>query len=522
MGKIDRSFPEAARSLTGGLKVKSRARREGLKRLAASSSPVRAPRNDLLPRLDLAYLLLDDLRAPAREVRKLDPAHVREVANSISTLGFCAPILVGKGNLVLDGAVRVQAARLLGLGRAPCIRIEYMSEKEERLLRLAVNRLGEKGEWNLDELKMEFEELILADAPIEISGFTLDEIDQIVLGEAGDAVERGPLAPEPDAIAVARPGDVFKLGPHRIICGSATDPETIQRLMQDDPPARLILTDEPYNVEISGHVTGGQHREFAMASGEMSDAEFLAFNEAWMAAALPCLCDGGIFGTFIDWRGLPTVHLAAVKLGLVPSNLIVWAKTNAGMGSLYRSQHELLPLFKNGFAPHVNNVELGKRGRWRSNVWTYPGASSLGSDARRGLKDHPTVKPTAMLEDALLDLTNRGDIVIDPFLGSGSTLIAADKTGRVCRGVELDPLYVDVIVRRFEAATSAPAVLVETCETFEALAARRALEHARIEDGDALDLPRRETILADLDSDRPCRADYGPGGARDAYESRHV
>ena len=165
-----------------------------------------------------------------------------------------------------------------------------------------------------------------------------------------------------------------------------------------------------------------------------------------------------------------------MKVGLGPSNLIVWAKTNAGMGSLYRSQHELLPLFKMGSAPHVNNVELGKRGRWRSNVWTYPGASSLGSDARRGLKDHPTVKPTAMLEDALLDLTNRGDIVIDPFLGSGSTLIAADKTGRVCRGIELDPLYVDVIVRRYESATGNEAVLVETGETFQAVAARRARE----------------------------------------------
>ena len=165
---------------------------------------------------------------------------------------------------------------------------------------------------------------------------------------------------------------------------------------------------------------------------------------------------------------------------MIPLNLIVWAKTNGGMGSLYRSQHELLPLFKKGTAAHVNNVELGRRGRWRSNVWTYPGASSLGSDARRGLKDHPTVKPTAMLEDALLDLTHRGDVVLDPFLGSGSTLIAADKTGRVCRGVELDPLYVDVIVRRYEAATDNPAVLIETGETLEALAARRAREAAPV------------------------------------------
>jgi DNA modification methylase len=229
-------------------------------------------------------------------------------------------------------------------------------------------------------------------------------------------------------------------------------------------------------VKIAGHVTGGAYREFAMASGEMSNEEFLGFNIDWIEPVAAYLCDGGVFASFIDWRGLPTVHSAAAQLGLAPLNLIVWAKTNAGMGSLYRSQHELLPLFKKGEAPHVNNVDLGKKGRWRSNVWTYPGASSLGSDARRGLQDHPTVKPTAMLEDALLDLTNRGEIVLDPFLGSGSTLIAADKAGRVCRGVELDPLYVDVIIRRYEAVTSDTAVLTETGERFADLAARRAAE----------------------------------------------
>jgi len=213
-----------------------------------------------------------------------------------------------------------------------------------------------------------------------------------------------------------------------------------------------------------------------MASGEMSDPEFLAFNEAWMKEVLHYLADGGVFGTFIDWRGNPTVHAAATTLGLTPLNLIVWAKTNGGMGSLYRSQHELLPLFKKGKAPHVNNVELGKRGRYRSNLWTYPGASSLGSDARRGLTDHPTVKPTAMLEDALLDLTNRGDLVLDPFLGSGSTLIAAHNTGRVCHGVELDPLYVDLIIRRFEAASGQPATLAETGEQFAVLGERRRQE----------------------------------------------
>ena len=201
------------------------------------------------------------------------------------------------------------------------------------------------------------------------------EIDHIILGDASEALEQGPLAPE-TAIAVARVGDVFQLGPHRIVCGDTTDPSTLARLLEGDAASRLILTDEPYNAKIAGNVTGRPHREFAMASGEMTSAEFLAFNEAWMAAVLPHLCDGGILGTFIDWRGSPTVHSAAAKLALVPLNLIVWAKTSAGMGSLYRSQHELLPLFKKGTASHVNNVELGKRGRWRSNVWAYPGASS--------------------------------------------------------------------------------------------------------------------------------------------------
>jgi DNA modification methylase len=468
---------ELQHDFKGQLKGKSRRRREDLARLAAPAAAPRALRNDVLPPLEITYVPLDELRSPTRNVRARDAAHVREVAASISALGFCAPVLIGKNNVVLDGEVRLEAARLLGIGRAPCVRIDHLSEDEQRLLRLAVNRLGEKGQWDLDELKIEFEELILVDAPIEISGFSPDEIDQIVIiGDAPEAVEQGPLAPDPGAVAIARLGDIFQLGPHRLICGDATDPIVLRRLMEGDPAARLVLTDEPYNVKIAGHVSGGAHREFAMASGEMSDEEFLGFNVAWIEAAIRHLCDGGVFGTYIDWRGAPTVAAAAARLGLTPLNLIVWAKTNAGMGSLYRSQHELLPLFKKGDAPHVNNIELGKRGRWRSNLWTYPGASSLGSDARRGLQDHPTVKPTAMLEDALLDLSNRGDIVLDPFLGSGSTLIAADKTGRVCRGVELDSLYVDVIVRRYQAATGQAAVLAETGERFADLAARRAGE----------------------------------------------
>ena len=476
----ERNLKSGGHSLAEGLKVKSRSRREGAVRQAAPGAAPRALRNDVLPLLEIIYLPLADLSAPKRLLRKLDPAHVREVAATMSALGFSVPVLIGNNNVVIDGVARVEAARLLELGRAPCIKMEHLSEEEQRLLRLAVNRLGEKGQWDLAELKIEFEELILVDAPIEISGFGLDEIDHILLDDELDAVETGPLAPSAGAVAVARLGDVFQLGPHRIVCGDATDPAAYLPLFDDEARARLVLTDVPYNVKISGNVTGGAHREFVQASGEMSDDEFLQFNVAGIGAAAACLVEGGVYATFIDWRGLPTVNSAALQLGLVPLNLIVWAKTNAGMGSLYRSQHELLPLFKKGDAPHVNNVELGKKGRWRSNLWTFPGASSLGSDARRGLQDHPTVKPTAMLEDGLLDLTNRGDVVLDPFLGSGSTLIAADRTGRLCCGLELDPLYVDVIIRRYEAHSCNAAVLLETGETFSAVAARRADEGAEL------------------------------------------
>jgi len=457
------------------LKAKSRQRREQLARLSAEGAQAGAIRNDLLPKLQLVDRMPAEVIVPARNVRDLSPVHVRETADAVSHLGFSVPILIDADNSLVDGAVRLEAAKLLGLPRVPCVVVSHLSSSERRLLRIAMNRLQEKGEWNLDNLKIELQELILEDAPIEITGFSLPEIDQILLDDEVAVVEQGPLAPESDVPPVARVGDHFILGRHEIICGDATDPRVLERLMHEDQ-ARILLTDEPYNVKIAGNVTRGAHREFIMASGEMSDREFHIFNDAWMAACRPHLCDGALFGTFIDWRGYPTVHSASTALGLSPVNLIVWVKTNAGMGSQYRSQHELLPLFKIGTAAHVNNIELGKHGRWRSNTWTYPGASSMGSDARRGLQDHPTVKPIAMLEDALLDMTNRDDIVLDPFLGSGSTLIAAEKTGRCCRGLELDPRYVDVILRRYHEITGRLGILRETGETVLKLAERRVRE----------------------------------------------
>jgi DNA modification methylase len=435
-------------------KAKSQHRREELTALATASSTPRLMRNDLVPKLALIECAPADLVISARNVRKVKPAHLREVAAAIRSLGFCDPVLIDGRNTVLDGVVRVEAAKLLGLTHIACIRADHLTGAERRLVRIALNRLSEKGSWNFETLKLELKELILEDAPIEITGFSVPEIDHIIIGEKPAALEAGPLGPDPDAKPIVQVGDIFALGEHQIICGDSTDPSVLEVLMFDDEDeARLILTDEPYNVSCAGHVTSGDHREVSVGSGEMNDAEFRAFNTAWIGACLTYLCDGGLFATFIDWQGYPAVVAAALQLGLAPFDLIVWAKPNGGMGSLYRSQHELLPLFKKGKAPHINNVERGNKRRWRSNVWSYPGAR-LGSEARDGLQHHPTVKPVAMLEDALLDMTERGDIVIDPFLGSGSTLIACEKTGRRCRGVEVDPLYVEVVLRRYEAMTT--------------------------------------------------------------------
>jgi DNA modification methylase len=464
---------ESGRRFLELLKVKSRARRATLKARASFPDPSSVRRNDLRPTLELVERALVDLIFPARNVRKLEATHVAEVARAIAELGFNHPVLINESNQVIDGVVRAEAAKRLGIDSVPCIVAGHLAPSQQRQLRLVLNRLQEKGSWDLGELKFVLEELVLEEVSLDATGFTVGEIDQILLDAEPASTEAGPLEPETDQEAVTKLGDIYEMGLHRLICGDARDAVVLEAVMAEDQ-AQLLLTDEPYNVAIRGNVTKGDHREFAMASGEMSDADFGVFNTAWMQASLKFLTDGSLFATFIDWRGYATVYTAALQLGLTPLNLIVWGKTNAGMGSLYRSQHELLPLFKKGKAAHINNIQLGKGGRWRSNLWQYPGASSMGSDARRGLKEHPTVKPTAMLEDALLDLTNRDDVVLDPFLGSGSTLIAAEKTGRRCRGVEIDPRYVDLTIRRWQHLTGRDAILQSTEQTFSEILSRQA------------------------------------------------
>ena len=372
-----------------------------------------------------------------------------------------------------------QPARAIGLSQVPVIAIDHLSAPEVRLLSITLNRLGETGRWDEQALQIEFEELIEFGEDLVVSGFEEAEIDMLRLVDdemQGSSEEDVPTVAE---IAVSRPGDLWLLGRHRLLQGDARHRGSYEAVLQTHEQARLVLTDPPFNVPNLGHVTSQAHREFAMAAGEMSCEEFAAFNCDWMERSADRLIDGGFLATFIDWRSIELVLACGRQVGLDLINLIVWLKSNAGQGSLWRSGHELLPVFKNGKAPHVNNVELGRHGRWRSNIWTCPGASSLGSDARDGLAVHPTVKPRALLEDALLDVTNRDEIVLDPFAGSGSTLIAAESVGRICRAIEIDGLYCDVIIRRWQAMTGEEAVLAQAGKTFAAIAEIRATEEDR-------------------------------------------
>ena len=452
--------PKDERKVAEQLLGKTRKRRNDLSERLAAERASKGRRNDMAPELRLVLRAIDRLRAARRRVRKTSAAQITRIANAIARLGFCLPILITADDEIIDGHERVEAAKQLGFTEITCVVIDHLDDEEIRVLRIALNRIAEKGSWDFDELRLEFKELIELGAPIELSGFELPEIDIVLAEEEPPALEEGEVEVDPEREQVTQPGDVWALGEHLIACGDARDQAVAAFLFADGRKAQLIGTDVPFNVAIENNVTRSGHKEFAMASGEMSREEFIEFNLAWFSVWLQHLVDGGLFASFIDWRSVEIILAVGRMLGLELLNLIVWNKSKGGMGSMWRSQHELFPVFKAGRAPHRNNIQLGRFGRDRSNVWSYPGATTMGSDAREGLKSHPTVKPVSMLQDALLDMTNVGDIVVDPFLGSGSTLIACEKSGRICRAVEIDPGFVDVAIRRWIDLTGKTPVLI--------------------------------------------------------------
>ena len=310
------------------------------------------------------------------------------------------------------------------------------------------------------------------DLDLTITGFETAEIDLIILGDEAGTITSDPKSDKvPDVDSgppVSRLGDLWQLGPHRLLCADARDPESYQRLLGDQR-ARLVLTDPPYNVPIEGHARGlgrQQHADFVMAAGEMSEGEFTAFLNTVFRQMAAFSAPGAVHFTFMDWRHLREALSAGHNAYDALLNICVWAKGNGGMGSLYRSEHELALVWRVRGASHLNNVELGRFGRNRTNVWRYAGANSFGPERAEMLELHPTVKPVAMLADAILDVSNRGDLVLDPFAGSGSTIIAAHKVDRVAAGVEIDPQYVDVTVRRFEQLTGIKAQHADTKRGF--------------------------------------------------------
>ncbi|MFK4401902.1 site-specific DNA-methyltransferase [Bradyrhizobium elkanii] len=422
-------------------------------------------------KLDLAYQKTCDLNPRTNNPRTHSKKQIGQIAKAIQRFGFTNPVLVDDNNSVIAGHGRLAAAKTIGLAEVPTVRLSQMSEAEIRAYVIADNKLAENAGWDRSLLGLELQYLsdLEIDLDVTITGFELPEID-ILIGEVTntqpDAADL-PIPP-PEGPAISRPGDIWCIGAHRLICGDATKVETYQALL-GDARAQMVFSDPPYNVPIAGHVGGLgqiQHREFAMASGEMSDGEFTTFLSEVFGHLAAYSDDGAIHFQCIDWRHIAHMMGAGQAVYTELKNICVWVKSNAGMGSLYRSQHELVLVFKVGTAPHLNNVGLGKYGRNRSNVWSYAGASGFG-DGREDLALHPTVKPIALVADAIRDCSHRKGIVLDPFVGSGTTLIAAERTGRIGYGIELDPQYCDVVVRRIQSACGLNAVLQATGEPFE-------------------------------------------------------
>lgn len=431
-------------------------------------------------RIDIVYRPVDQIRSYTRQLRKRSRRWKASMQASIRRYGLILPILIDQDGVIIGGEGVFEIAKACGFTEVPTVRVDHLNETDTRLLRLALNRIAEESGWDTIELTEEWRELqpLAMDLGYEVSGFVTPEIDSLLhqppSKEREDADDQRVEIGSPGS-EVSRLGDLWELGDHLVLCGSSLDMENLQRLMGDDL-ARMVLTDQPYNVKIQGNVGGlgkHKHREFVQASGEMDEAQFTQFLTTSIATLSAFCRDGALLYMFMDWRHQWEILSGIRAANLTMVNMAVWAKTSPALGAFYRSQHELCFIARKGKAQHKNNIDLGRWGRTRSNVWSYAGVNSFGAGRDEQLAMHSTCKNVSMLVDAIRDASDRGEIVLDGFLGSGSTLIAAERTGRICRGLELDPLYVDTIVHRWERVTGGTAVLRGTGETMVQVAERR-------------------------------------------------
>ncbi len=414
------------------------------------------------------------LQPNERNPRIHSDQQIQLVANSISRFGFVVPIIIDEQHRIVAGNARWHAAKLLNLADVPTIKVAFLSDADRRAFALAENRLAELGGWDQELLAEELNWLFENDYDIGITGFTLADMD-FSIGSAEPLVESEQVElPDPNATAVSQLGDLWHIGPHRLYCDNILEAVSYETLLSGDR-ANMVFADPPFNVKIDGHVSGlgkVKHREFEFASGEMSQAEFTQFLRGMFRNCVLFSNPGSIHYHCMDWRHQREILDAADGVYSEFKQLVVWKKGNAGMGAFYRSQHELIYVFKSGKGRHTNNFGLGETGRYRTNIWEYAGANTFRKGRDQDLADHPTVKPTAMVMDAILDCSNRGDIILDPFSGSGTTLIAAHKTGRRGAAIEIDPVYVDTALARLAQASGLSPIHADG-RTFDEVAADR-------------------------------------------------
>ncbi|WP_247807802.1 MULTISPECIES: DNA methyltransferase [unclassified Bradyrhizobium] len=428
---------------------------------------------------DVRLLPPQSLKQAKKNARTHSKKQITQVADSIRQFGCIAPIVADEDGRIICGHARCEAAKQLGLKVVPVQVLRGRSDAEKRALALADNKIPANAGWDRKLLAEELGELASllpeCNLSLDITGFAPAEIDGLMT-DFGDVDQDS--AGAPCVIAeqpISRRGELWRLGQHRVLCGDACDQADWAALVGKDLAA-VVVSDPPYNLRIGTTLGRGKikHREFQVASGEMSSPEFTDFLTSWMRLAVQFSHDRSMHYIFMDWRHLGEMHGAGHAVFGPLQNLVVWNKTNAGQGSFYRSQHELIFVYRNGEAPHLNNVELGRHGRSRSNVWTYAGVNTFRQGRLADLTVHPTVKPVALIADAIKDCTRRGDLVLDPFLGSGTTLLAAERVGRKAYGLEIDPLYVDAAIRRWQDVTRRDAILAATGQTFEEVAAERS------------------------------------------------
>lgn len=403
-----------------------------------------------------------ELKPYPKNARTHSPKQIRQIAKSIQQFGFVNPVLIDKENTILAGHGRVEAAKLAGLTEVPAVCISHLTPAQKKAYILADNRLAELAGWDKDILKVELEELQSIDCGFDLTltGFDTPEIDILLAPETSAAEESGDFLGKQIPSRV-KTGDLWQLGNHKLLCADCTQASSFKRLLGTEK-AHLIVTDPPYNVKIAGHARSGEkHREFAMASGEMSQNEFSQFLKGVFSLLAENSSPGSLHYAFMDWRHIGEILAAGTAVYTELKNVCVWNKLSGGMGSFYRSQHELVFVFKNGDAPHSNNIELGVHGRYRTNVWDYPGVFIKNKVNKVNIHLHPTVKPVGLLADVILDASPRKGIILDPFGGSGSTLLAANRTGRQARIIEIDPHYCDVILYRWEQQMGKKAVRIE-------------------------------------------------------------